>query len=229
MLKWPCGGMVDALDSKSSIFGCEGSSPSEATKILTNSSFLGPLMSTIDGLMKNRRTIHHYSSELIPDKDILEAIESALFAPSHKLTFPTRFTIVPSSKRKEMADISLKIRKQKGRVLTEEDTEKIFQKFQTPSHLLIVSQIKNEDPTRSKEDYATVSMAIQNFSLSLWEKGYGTKWSSGIMIHAPELYTLTRINPELESIEAMLWAGKPTQEPPPPKRPSVKDILRTLV
>ena len=186
-------------------------------------------MSTIDALIKNRRTIHHYSSELIPDKDILEAVESALFAPNHKLTFPTRFTIVPSSKREEMADISLKIRRQKGRVLNQEDENKIIQKFKNPSHLLIVSQIKSEDPTRSKEDYATLSMAIQNFSLSLWEKGYGTKWSSGIMIHSPELYNLTHINPDLESIEAILWAGIPKQEPPPPKRPSVKDILRTLV
>ena len=184
-------------------------------------------MNGIDEIIKARRTIHQYSSDIIPEETILKAIETALFAPNHKLTFPTRFTLIPSSKRDEMAELSFKIREQKGRILTEEDKDKIFKKFRTPSHLFIVSQIKNKDPIISKEDYATVSCAIHNFSLSLWEKGHGTKWSSGTMIRNKELYTLSQIDPTKESIEAILWAGVPLKIPPPPKRPLIKDILRT--
>jgi len=123
---------------------------------------------------------------------------------------------------------SLKVRKRKGRALTPEDEAKIIQKFEKPSHILIVSQVKHTDPLILKEDYATLAMGIQNFSLFLWEKGYGTKWSSGSIIKEDELYSLCGINPKEESIEALLWAGQPEKEPPPPKRPSVNDMTRIL-
>ena len=185
-------------------------------------------MKNINDLIKKRRTIHSYSIEPIDEELIEEAINCALYAPNHKLTFPMRFTIIPKEFRKALANISLTVRKKKGRVLTPEDETKIIQKFEKPSHILIVSQVKNTDPLILKEDYATLAMGIQNFSLYLWEKGYGTKWSSGSIIKEDELYSLCGINPKEESIEALLWAGRPEKEPPPPKRPLAKDITKVL-
>ena len=185
-------------------------------------------MKNINELIKKRRTIHSYSTEPIDKELIEEAIDCALYAPNHKLTFPMRFTIIPKEFRKTLASISLTVRKRKGRVLTPEDEAKVIQKFEKPSHILIVSQVKHTDPLILKEDYATLAMGIQNFSLFLWEKGYGTKWSSGSIIKEDELYSLCGINQKEESIEALLWAGRPEKEPPPPKRPSVNDMTRTL-
>ena len=185
-------------------------------------------MKNINELIKKRRTIHSYSTETIDEVLIKEAIDCALYAPNHKLTFPMRFTIIPKKYRKALANISLNVRKKKGRVLTPEDEAKIIQKFVKPSHVLIVSQVKNSDPVILKEDYATLAMGIQNFSLYLWEKGYGTKWSSGSIIREDELYSLCGINPKEESIEALLWAGGAEREPSPPKRPSADDITKIL-
>ena len=47
---------------------------------------------------------------------------------------------------------------------------KLFKKFVKPSHVLIVSQVKNSDPVILKEDYATLAMGIQNFSLICGKK-----------------------------------------------------------
>ena len=185
-------------------------------------------MKNINELIKNRRTIHAYAKGPIDDKTIEEAIDCALYAPNHKLTFPMRFTIIPEEFRRALADISLKIREKKGRTLSADDKDKIIQKFEKPSHLLIVSQIKNQDHSIEKEDYATLAMGIQNFSLFLWEKGYGTKWSSGSIINDEDLYTLCGIDPHKESIEALLWAGIPEKEPTTPKRPSINEVTRVL-
>ena len=185
-------------------------------------------MKKINEIIKERRTIHSYSQETIENQVIEEAVECALFAPNHKLTFPMRFTIIPKELRKGLSDISLKIRLEKGRTLTTEDKDKIIQKFENPSHILIVSQVKNQNPSIEKEDYATLAMGIQNFSLFLWEKGYGTKWSSGSIIKDKDLYSLCEIDPEKETIEALLWVGAPAKEPLPPKRPSVNEVIRVI-
>ncbi len=185
-------------------------------------------MKNINELIKERRTIHSYSDEPIDDRLIKEAINCALHAPNHKLTFPIRFTIIPKKFRKDLSDISLMIKRRKGKLLTSEDEKKVIKKFEKPSHILIVSQIKSTNPLTLKEDYATLAMGIQNFSLFLWEKGFGTKWSSGSIIKESGLYKLCGIDPDKESIEALLWAGFPGKEPSPPKRPSVNDVTRIL-
>ena len=98
-----------------------------------------------------RRTIHSFTSKPVPHSFILKAIEAANYAPCHKLTYPWRFTIVSEHTRASISSLALMI-KANGKLLDEKLKSKILSKFNTPSHLIIVSQVLSDDPKQKLED-----------------------------------------------------------------------------
>ncbi len=177
--------------------------------------------------LESRRTIHKFKNEKVNPELIDEALRLANFAPNHKLTQPVRYIKTSLETREKLFKIAVEMKEARA-PLSSEKKKIMGQKYLEASDLLIITRIQNKNPMIAKEDYATLAMAIQNISLFLWEKGVGTKWSSGGILDNPKTYETLRINPNEETLEAFLWIGMAEVVPPPIPRKDVKEFIRTI-
>lgn len=180
--------------------------------------------------LQRRRTIHRYTPESIPDGVVDKALKAAIRAPNHKLTNPWRFTRVGPELREKLTELGIRLKarkKGKDRSEIDEDYEEYLkEKFANPAELVVVSQILDDDEFRRREDYAATACAIQNFCLSLWGDGVGSKWSTGSMTRHDDTYQWLDINPDEEEIVGFVWVGMPAEVPDPPRQP-LEDVVRT--
>ncbi|MAD59882.1 MAG: nitroreductase [Myxococcales bacterium] len=175
-------------------------------------------------LISSRRTVHMYQNRSI-DSDIIEqAVHAAHQAPNHKLTWPWRFTLIGPETKAKINDLAMKMKATNGPL---EGTQlELFNQKRVHPQLMVVSQMISTDPRQSKEDYAAVSCAIQNFSLALAAHGIGSKWSTGSMTRHQLAYELSDIDQALEDIVGFIWFGYP-ERIPSPRRPDLSEIYRS--
>lgn len=181
-------------------------------------------MNTQEALL-TRRTVHHFKPDLLPAGALEQALEAAIRAPNHKLTNPWRFTEVGAPSRRAFVDVASDLKFGPG--YTESQRAMLAKKMETSPVFLIVSQVLNPDANRRKEDYAAVACAIENFSLSLWARGIGTKWSTTKAIHDARVYELMGIDSAVEEIVGVLFVGFPAVVPETPRRP-VSEVFRRV-
>ncbi len=182
--------------------------------------------------LSERRTVHKYHPTPVPESDILEALEAGMLAPNHRPTFPWRSHPPGAKARATIGTIGLDLKRKKaekmGNVWDEALCEKVKGKFTNPGALFIVTQVHHDDPMTDKEDYATIACAIQNITLSLFAKGWGTKWSTGGVTRHPDVYALLGIeDPKAEEIVGFIWIGEAaTKGAKTPPRPALEDVLQ---
>ncbi len=174
--------------------------------------------------IKQRRTIHIFSKRKVPKEIIERSIVAANQAPSHRRTFPWRFTSLGMKKRELLYQLQLSLKF--GNKSTEEcNYKKIRDKVLNPSHLIVATQLCTDNKVQKLEDYAACACAIQNLSLSLVADGVGSKWSTGKITTHPDTYQIADIDPSEEEIIGFIWIGYGTQ-PPLITRPFLKTIYR---
>jgi nitroreductase len=178
-----------------------------------------------DELAKARRTIHQYEPEKIPDALVEKALELALWAPNHKLTFPWRFISLGPESRLKIAELGAKLKAKKKPLSLIEETA-LRKTHLNPSHLIVLAMKRPPEAAQAKEDYASVAMGVQNASLYLWENGIGSKWSSGALTTHERTYEIAGCDPKAEEIVGFLWIGRPERAPRPAARPPLNEVLR---
>ena len=176
--------------------------------------------------LHQRRTIHIYKPEPIPDEAVQRALQAAIMAPNHRLTWPWRFTQVGGETRARLAELAVRLKTRAGTELSEAKIEKIRAKVQDPAELVVVSLIRQSDPSIAREDYASAACAIQNLQLSLCAEDIGSKWSSGELTNDAETYRILAIDALSEEIIAFVWAGIAEKIPNTPQRPPLQQLLR---
>ena len=179
----------------------------------------------LNTLIKSRRTIHRYLDQKVPTEILFEALEAAHFAPNHKHTWPWRFTLVGPQTKAQLDEMTLSMKSTNGPLTGQALT--LFNEKRIHPSLVVVSQVRHQDVFQSKEDYAAVACAIQNFSLVLHQHGVGCKWSSGSLIRSPKAYELLSIDSVEQEIVAFLWYGYAAHTPKV-SRPNLEEMLHHL-
>jgi nitroreductase len=140
-------------------------------------------MKNISDYIRLRRSIYpeQFSGEEIKKEQILELLENANYAPSHKLTQPWRFKIVSGSKKSELGIILAEQMKLKTapELFSEITYNKMRSRPEKSSHVIAVCMYR--DPKESLpewEELAAVSMAVQNIWLSAADFGIGMYWAT---------------------------------------------------
>lgn len=178
-----------------------------------------------------RRTVHRYSTEPIPDGAIDRALECATAAPNHKLTNPWRFTHVGPEGRQRIEDLYVELKRESSEELTDEQEEQYRRKVGDPPELVVPSQVLADDAFTRKEDYAAVACAIENFMLSLRGEGVFAKWTTGSVTRQPETYELLGIDEDDEEIVGFVWVGYPREDridvEKPGRRP-LDEVVRSV-
>jgi len=177
-------------------------------------------------IFEQRRTVHEFNRDKVSEDIIKRALNAANLAPCHKHTFPWRYKLISNAKRKELFEISLKLKSKKNK-LSNTAEKKLHDKIINPSHMIVAIQIKSSNPVTLKEDYAACCCSVQNLMLSLAHEDVGSKWSTGKVTKATETYEITNTDEDKEEIIGFIYIGY-GKKPPEIKRPNVKSIYSCI-
>ena len=184
----------------------------------------GAIDVTVASVIRGRRTIGAFLTEVPPREIVLEALELARWAPNHKKTEPWHVVWLGPEAVRAVIELNSKIiAATKGAAEADSKAKKWAQ---VPGWLVITCDLAS-DAFRREEDYAACCCAIQNLQLALWSAGIGTKWSTGEVIRHPDFHARLGIDPAQQRVVGMFWYGYPAVVPEQTRHP-VESFLREL-
>lgn len=181
-------------------------------------------MNQLAELIQNRRTIHHFKSDVVPKELIEKALKLSVFSPNHHHTQPCRFYLLGEKSKANFLEYA----KSEFATRDPQTAEKKLQRCQAIPGWVLATRKRQEDEKTAHEDYATLSIALYIVMQSLMTDGLGSKWSTGSLLFKKDVYSLFNIDPEKEVIEGMLWYGYPDKTPLPFPKPQYSDFVTEL-
>lgn len=155
-------------------------------------------------LIRSRRSVGAFTAESVPLALVEELLESAVYAPNHRMTQPWRFVVITGDAVERYAQIRAEM------VSDPAKAEGTHAKFAAiPLYLVVINQ-PNSNPEIAQEDYAASAALIQNFMLLAWERGLGTAWKT--FKPDPRLYEFAGVA-EGETVVGIVHVGWPAEEP----------------
>ena len=178
--------------------------------------------SPVEHVIRSRRTIKKFKQDAISIETLQEILETAVWAPNHKMREPWRFIAFVDEGKQQLIN-ALKEEKLQGRMPRPMKPEKEAQLMAVPAFVAVVMNV-DPRPVIFEEDYAAVAALIQNFQLAAWEKGIGTLWSTDQSIYAPFFHEAIGVE-RGEKVVAILHVGYPEVTPKPRERTALANKL----
>lgn len=185
-------------------------------------------VSEISALIKDRRTIYpEQFSNRIVHKELIEVLlNNAIWAPTHGLTQPWRFTVIT-----EDAKITL------GEKLAQSYLEAIPKENQSDAKLskmlnrpkkasaVIALILHRETGTKisEKDDFAALACAVQNMHLTAAAYGLGAFWSTPKIMNHENVRSFLELTEEQECV-GFFYIGYPEIEWPSGQRRPIEYV-----
>lgn len=183
------------------------------------------MTSSINELIKSRRTIHNFKPDPKPSVDVIKsAIQHAVWAPNHHLTEPWQFHLIGDETKEKICQLNAELIRTK---LGDKAAEAKLKRWQALPGWLLLTCPRSDDDLREQEDYAACCCAAQNMSLYLWNEGIGVKWTTGKVIRDERFYQITNIDIASTFIVGLFWYGF-ADVVPPAKRKPLEEVLFDL-
>ena len=130
----------------------------------------------ISAIIKSRHSIYpkYFTGKIIPKEVIVELLENANYAPTHKMTQPWRFKVFFADQKIALLEEIIK----KTKDITEKRKKKLEEKFHKSSHIICICMKRNRNLLPEWEEIAATSMAVQNLWLSCVGSDIGGYWST---------------------------------------------------
>ena len=175
-------------------------------------------------LINQRRTVHDFSEQTVPEERILSAIDSARWAPNHHRTEPWRFYLVGEGTKARICEFNKTlVEASKG----EKAAAVKYRRWMAMPGWFVLTCAKSDDSLREQEDYAACCCAAQNLSLVLWEQGIGVKWTTGAITREARFFEIIGASTQEEFVVGLFWYGYPKVVPDQHRR-SVAEIVSVL-
>ena len=134
----------------------------------------------LSSIIKSRQSIYpnEFTGQIIKEEVIMELLENANHAPTHKMTQPWIFKIFCNdSKIKLLSEIL------KNKEIAENKRKKLEHNFNKSSHVICICMKKNNHLLPEWEEIAATAMAVQNLWISCVGSKIGGYWSTPKYIH----------------------------------------------
>jgi nitroreductase len=144
-----------------------------------------------DELIRTRRSVYpdqFVQGKVIPDETIMQLLENANWAPTHKNTEPWRFTIFKGDGLKKLAAFQADLyKKTAGEKFKQGKYEKLLITPLKCSHVIAIGMKRSTEINIPEiEEIAAVACAVQNLYLSTAAYGLGGYWSTGGVTYTQE-------------------------------------------
>ncbi len=157
-------------------------------------------------ILTERRTVHDFRPEPVPEAIVERALEAARWAPNHHLTEPWRVYLLGPQAQRRIAELNAElVRESRGERAAEIKRERWLA---MPGWLLLTSP-RSDGAERELEDYAACCCWAQNLMLSLWADGVGAKWTTGAVTATARFATVVGFDRSAERVVGLFWYGYP--------------------
>jgi nitroreductase len=184
---------------------------------------------SFQSLLVGRRTIEQFDRTTVSDDVLERAVLCAIAAPNRSMSEPWRFIHVGPKTVTKFAALNAKIRKN---METDDGASSVYDWTTVPGWCVVTTKLTPNDLSAEQEDFKSVSCAIQNFMLSMWSEGVGTKWTSGPVQKTKEFADLCGVDTSIERVVGCIWYGYATggakYADPRRRKKEVKDVLSHL-
>ncbi|MCR5886641.1 nitroreductase [Hymenobacter sp. J193] len=177
-----------------------------------------PLLPTpeqFNHLVLARRSIQPVQFEpgrVIPDDMVLQLLENANWAPTHKRTEPWRFVVFKGEGLKRLAEFQSGLyRAQAGELVDEKKAQKLAQNPLLASHVIAIG-MKRHHILPEIEEVEAVACAVQNLHLSAVAYGLGGYWGSGGITYVEEAKPFFGLGPD-DKLLGFFYLGYVAQLP----------------
>ncbi|MDR4229417.1 nitroreductase [Bacillus mojavensis] len=184
--------------------------------------------SALRDIIRSRRSIRKFKQDPVPPAVILDMLETAKYAPNHRVTEPWRFIYVSSETGKAgLIKTFASFSKKSKPDMTEEKLQNFKKTLsRVPGFLLVVFQ-EDENERARDDDFAATSSLIQNLQLLAWEKGIGMVWKSGKILYDKDVHQAFGLQ-DNERFAAIIQTGYPDEMPEVKKRTPIKERFTEL-
>eukprot|EP00529_Nitzschia_sp_RCC80_P026198 CAMPEP_0113481894 /NCGR_PEP_ID=MMETSP0014_2-20120614/22642_1 /TAXON_ID=2857 /ORGANISM="Nitzschia sp." /LENGTH=352 /DNA_ID=CAMNT_0000375401 /DNA_START=259 /DNA_END=1317 /DNA_ORIENTATION=+ /assembly_acc=CAM_ASM_000159 len=184
---------------------------------------------SFQSLLVGRRTIDVFDQTPV-SKDVLErAVQCAIAAPNRSCSEPWRFIDVGPKTVQAFATLNEKLSKGSE---DEDDSTTLVDWTKVPGWTVVTTKISPDNHDVEQEDFKSVCCAIQNFMLSMWSEGVGTKWAVGHVQRTQEFAELCGVDTSKERVVGCVWYGYANggtrYADPRRRKKTVKDVLSNL-
>ena len=165
----------------------------------------------VSGVIKKRRTVKpaKMNGKSVPDEQVMQLLELADWAPTHKHTEPWRFIVYSGQKAKEFVSGHAEL----YRKSVEEDKfnndkyEKILGNGNNLSHLIVCIMKRDEQKRVPEiEEISAAAAAIQNILLGATSLGIANFWSTGGMTHSDAMKEFLGLNFD-DNVMGLIYLG----------------------
>eukprot|EP00980_Cylindrotheca_fusiformis_P029998 scaffold24173_cov162-Cylindrotheca_fusiformis.AAC.5 len=181
--------------------------------------------SSFQALLTGRRTVDYFDQTPVSDDVLRRAIECAIAAPNRSQSEPWRFIQVGPETVGKFAAL-------RAATMEQENDEAIQSDWTTIPGWCVVTTKLSDDKEQELDDYKSTSCAVQNFMLSMWSEGIGSKWTSGPVQKTQEFADLCGVDTKTEKVVGCIWYGFATgglkNADPKRRKKGVDDVLTTL-
>ena len=165
-----------------------------------------------------RRMAWQYKDEPVPREALTRMLDTAVWAPNHRLTEPWRFFVLEkgSEARKKAADLAYDFSMERNNNPTRADAGR--QAVLDPPIVIFVYSVPGPDEETTQENYAAVCCAAQNISLAGFAEGLAVTWETGGTTRHPDLKKALGAEEDWK-MAVMLSIGVPGESPQSSRTP----------
>jgi nitroreductase len=159
--------------------------------------------SSFQTLLIGRRTVEKFDQTLVSNDVLRRAVQCAIAAPNRSLSEPWRFIQIGPETVQKFAQLRTTMRMESDTAapFTTDDWTTI------PGWCVVTNRLTPDDPFVEQEDFKSTCCAVQNFMLSMWSEGIGTKWTSGPVQRTQEFADLCGVDAATEKVVGCIWYG----------------------
>lgn len=183
----------------------------------------------LSSIIRRRRSIFppSYTAEEIPDECIQQVLESANYAPTHKLTEPWRFIVLrKEAKHKFGLELARLYKAQTPeQQFLPKKYEALVAKADQSSCIIVLNARLHPELIPEWEEIAAFACAVQNMALTAEALNIGAYWSSpGTIAQLPSYFGME----EQEKCFGLFFMGYHQESPRTAKRGPMADKVRWI-
>jgi nitroreductase len=183
----------------------------------------------LSSIIQRRRSIFppSYTQEEIPDELILKVLESANYAPTHKLTEPWRFIVLrKEGKHKFGLELARLYKEQTApQQFLQKKYEALVEKADQSSCIIVLNAQLHPNLIPEWEEIAAFACAVQNMALTAEALNIGAYWSSpGTIEYLPEYFNMAAN----EKCFGLFFMGFHREESRPARRSPMEEKVRWI-
>lgn len=181
----------------------------------------------LSNIIKRRRSIFpvSYTQEEVPVEVIRQILESANYAPTHKLTEPWRFIVFRNEGKIKLGQELARLYKESIPLnqFLQKKYDSITEKAEQASCIITLNARLHGDKIPEWEELAALACAVQNMALTAEALQVGAYWSSpGMIADLKEYLNLG----EHEKCFGLFYMGYHNEDPREAKRTPIEEKIK---